>query len=107
MLSGSPDSEDNVNIASIMFPLILSFPLMKACIPSNFLSSMVVHNALGGECRRAQSTAHMSFDLVRYSVTVDSSSFAVSLFLGDIGNPIIVKSVFWHFATGLRPHLQV
>ena len=29
------------------------------------------------------STAHMSFNLVRYSVTVDSSSFAVSLFLGD------------------------
>ena len=29
------------------------------------------------------STAHMSFDFVRVSVTVDSSSFAVSLFLGD------------------------
>ena len=55
VLSGSADSEDNVNIASIMFPLILNFPPMKACIPSNFLSSMVVHNALGGECRRARS----------------------------------------------------
>ena len=34
-------------------------------------------------CPRSVSTAHMSFNLVRYSVTVDSSSFAVSLFLGD------------------------
>ena len=40
------------------------------------------------------STAHMSFDLVRYSVTVDTSSL-----LGDVGNPFIVKFVFWHFAT--------
>ena len=97
MLSGS---EDNVSIASIMVPLIFSFPLMKACIPSNFPSSMVVHNALGGESRRA-------FNLVSYSVTVDSSSFAVSLFLGDVGNPIIAKSVFWHFCNKLRPKLQV
>ena len=37
------------------------------------------------------------FNLVSHSVTVDSSSFAVSL--GDVGNPIIAKSVFWHFAT--------
>ena len=36
VLSGSADSEDNVSIASIMFPLILSFPLMKACIHPTF-----------------------------------------------------------------------
>ena len=41
----------------------------------------------------------MSFNLVRYSVTVDNFSFAVSLFLGNVGKPIIVKSVFWHFVT--------
>ena len=36
------------------------------------------------------STAHMSFSSVRCSVTVDSSSFAVSLFLGDVGNPVLL-----------------
>ena len=55
VLSGPADSEDNVSIASTMFPLILSYPPSEACIPYNFLSSMVVHNALGGECRRARS----------------------------------------------------
>ena len=34
-----------------------------------------------------------------HSVVVDSFLFAVSLFLGDVGNTIVVKSVFWHLAT--------
>ena len=61
---------------------------MKACIPSNFPSSMVVHNALG------RSVVELSLDSARVvqlgeaSVMVDSSSFAVSVFFGRLANPL-------------------
>ena len=43
-----------------------------------------------------------SFSLVRYSVTVDSSAFAVSLFLGDFSNLILLcdRCVLRHHAYG-------
>ena len=97
MLRGSADSEDNVSTVSIMFPLIFSFQTMKACIPSNFLSSMVVHNALGGECRRARSRQPTCRSTWWGTPSRLTSSFAVSLFLREVGNPIVVRSVFWHF----------
>ena len=99
-LSGPADSEDNVSIASIMFPLIFEL-YTHASLHSIQLS--LVHGCAQCSGWRVSSssvsTVHMSFNLVRYSVTVDSSTFAVSLFLGDVGNLIIVKSMFWHFAT--------
>ena len=60
------------------------------------------------------STAPMSFNLARYSVTVHSSSFAASLFLGDFGNLVLLcdRSTLRHQVHGfgdpcLRLHVSV
>ena len=95
MLSGSADSEDNVGIASVMF--FFDFELSTRESLQSIQLSLVHRCAQCSGWRVSSSsvsTAHMSFDLVRYSVTVDTSSL-----LGDVGNSIIVKFVFWHFAT--------
>ena len=81
VLSGSADSEDNVSIASIMFPP------MKACttFPRPWLCTVLW----------AASVVELGLDSAHVvqlgdSVMVDSSPFAVSLFLGDVGNFVLL-----------------
>ena len=64
--------------------LDLSFPLMKGVHSIQLSLVHVCAQCFGWRVSSsAVSTAHMSFNMVKYSVTVDSSSFVVSLFLGD------------------------